>query len=217
MAIVYFVTGKHQLKRKGHQRKTGIGSVKKMLSKILDHQTKGDLTKLTKPHGSGPYSDQKLVCVPDSSPVCLEFCTFWITLLHPYPVLDVWTVRLCGSSPLQPPAFYLDAVKDEIYSLELPTCVDKLIDLAIRVDSRLQILSPCKWDEHTDLSNVPREYLDLKGVFSKSRAASLPLLRSYDCAIDLLPDHMDRLSNSALPRRYWKATLVKLSPVARYL
>ncbi len=42
-------------------------------------------------------------------------------------------------------------------------------------------------DEHMDLSNVPSEYLDLKGVFSKSRAASLPPHRPYDCAIDLLP------------------------------
>ncbi len=37
-----------------------------------------------------------------------------------------------------------------------------------------------------DLSNVPIEYLDLKGVFSKSRAASLPPHCPYDCAIDLL-------------------------------
>ncbi len=42
-------------------------------------------------------------------------------------------------------------------------------------------------DEHMDLSNVPSEYCDLKGVFSKSRAASLPPHRPYDCAIDLLP------------------------------
>ncbi|KAI2666212.1 Transposon Tf2-6 polyprotein [Labeo rohita] len=42
-------------------------------------------------------------------------------------------------------------------------------------------------NEHMDLSNVPCEYLDLKGVFSKSRAASLPPHRPYDCAIDLLP------------------------------
>ncbi len=38
-----------------------------------------------------------------------------------------------------------------------------------------------------DLSNMPAEYLDLKEVFSKSRAASLPPHRPYDCAIDLLP------------------------------
>ncbi len=42
-------------------------------------------------------------------------------------------------------------------------------------------------DEQMDLSNVPSEYLDLKRVFSKSRAASLPPHRPYDCAIDLLP------------------------------
>ena len=41
--------------------------------------------------------------------------------------------------------------------------------------------------EAADLSNVPAEHLDLKEVFSKSRAASLPPHRSYDCAIDLLP------------------------------
>ncbi len=41
-------------------------------------------------------------------------------------------------------------------------------------------------DEHMDLSNVPSEYRDLKGVFSKSRAASIPPHRPYDCAIDLL-------------------------------
>lgn len=43
-------------------------------------------------------------------------------------------------------------------------------------------------DDHTDLSNVPREYLNLKGMFSKSLAASLPLHRPYDCAINLLSD-----------------------------
>ncbi len=34
---------------------------------------------------------------------------------------------------------------------------------------------------------MPKQYLDLKEVFSKSRAASLPLHRPYDCAIDLVP------------------------------
>ncbi|KAI2642383.1 Transposon Tf2-9 polyprotein [Labeo rohita] len=38
-----------------------------------------------------------------------------------------------------------------------------------------------------NLSNVPKEYLDLKEVFSKSRAASLPPHHPYDCAIDLVP------------------------------
>ncbi len=50
-----------------------------------------------------------------------------------------------------------ESIKDEIYSLELPTGVDKLIDLAIQLDTRLRqrgqrtprrlswILSLCKW------------------------------------------------------------------------
>lgn len=42
-------------------------------------------------------------------------------------------------------------------------------------------------EEFPDLSAVPSEYLDLKAVFSKSRASSLPPHRPYDCAIDLLP------------------------------
>ncbi len=51
----------------------------------------------------------------------------------------------------------------------------------------LALHNPHIKDEHGDLSNVPSEYLDLKGVFSKSRAASLPPHRPYDCAMDLLP------------------------------
>ena len=42
-------------------------------------------------------------------------------------------------------------------------------------------------EKAVDLSNVPTEYQDLKEVFSKSRAASLPPHRPYDCAIELLP------------------------------
>ncbi len=38
-----------------------------------------------------------------------------------------------------------------------------------------------------DLTGVPAEYYDLRAVFSKSRATSLPPHRPYDCAIDLLP------------------------------
>nr|XP_008292586.1 PREDICTED: transcription factor 7-like 1-B [Stegastes partitus] len=41
--------------------------------------------------------------------------------------------------------------------------------------------------ESQDLSNVPSEYMDLKQVFSKDKACSLPPHRPYDCAIDLLP------------------------------
>ncbi len=42
-------------------------------------------------------------------------------------------------------------------------------------------------DEAVNLSNVPKEYLDLREVFSKSRAASLLPHHPYDCAIDLVP------------------------------
>ncbi|KAI2648698.1 Transposon Tf2-9 polyprotein [Labeo rohita] len=47
--------------------------------------------------------------------------------------------------------------------------------------------SPHAPEKAADLCNVPAEYLDLKEVFSKSRAASLPPHRPYDCAIELLP------------------------------
>ncbi|KAG1967775.1 retrotransposable element [Pimephales promelas] len=143
-----------------------------------------------------------------------------------------------------------DHVQKEIYALDLPTTLNGLIDLALRVDARLSrverrttstrtfgemdvqrssgrdVVSPvndhepmqvgrarlsreererrrsqglCLYcggtghyayscpEEAGDLSNVPAEYLDLKEVFSKSRAASLPPHRPYDCAIDLLP------------------------------
>ncbi len=58
--------------------------------------------------------------------------------------------------------------------------------------------------ERGDLSNVPSEYLDLKGVFSKSRAASLPPHCPYDCAIDLLPGTSPtkgRLYSLSAPKR----------------
>ncbi|XP_059363015.1 uncharacterized protein LOC132101812 [Carassius carassius] len=41
--------------------------------------------------------------------------------------------------------------------------------------------------DDADLSGVPEEYCDLRQVFSKSRAVSLPPHRPYDCAINLLP------------------------------
>ncbi len=45
-------------------------------------------------------------------------------------------------------------------------------------------------DEPGDLSGVPEEYLDLRVVFSRSRATSLPPHRPYDCSIDLLQGTM---------------------------
>ena len=41
--------------------------------------------------------------------------------------------------------------------------------------------------EPAELSLVPAEYLDLQEVFSKSRAASLPPHRPYDCSVELQP------------------------------
>ncbi len=42
-------------------------------------------------------------------------------------------------------------------------------------------------EEPVSLADVPEAYHDLRTVFSKSRASSLPLHRPYDCAIELLP------------------------------
>ncbi|KAI2646142.1 Transposon Tf2-9 polyprotein [Labeo rohita] len=42
-------------------------------------------------------------------------------------------------------------------------------------------------EEEMDLSRVPSCYHDLRAVFSRSQAVSLPPHRPYDCAIDLLP------------------------------
>lgn len=59
-------------------------------------------------------------------------------------------------------------------------------------------------DEAVNLSNVPEEYLSLKEVFSKSRAASLPPHRPYDCAINLVPGMSPpkgRLYSLSVPER----------------
>lgn len=42
-------------------------------------------------------------------------------------------------------------------------------------------------EEPGDLTGVPEEYHDLRAVFSRSRATSLPPHRPYDCSIELLP------------------------------
>lgn len=61
--------------------------------------------------------------------------------------------------------------------------------------------------EFPDLSMVPEVYLDLKEVFNKARATSLPPHRPYDCAIELLPGTAPpkgRLYSLSIPER--KAT-----------
>uniref|UniRef100_A0A3B3I3Y3 ribonuclease H n=1 Tax=Oryzias latipes TaxID=8090 RepID=A0A3B3I3Y3_ORYLA len=58
--------------------------------------------------------------------------------------------------------------------------------------------------ETIDLSNIPECYHDLKLVFSKSKAASLPPHRPYDCAINLLdgaPLPKGRLFNLSGPEK----------------
>ncbi len=59
---------------------------------------------------------------------------------------------------------------------------------AVCLRSALPVI-PCNptLSEFPDLSEVPPEYMDLKEVFNKTRASSLPPHRPYDCAIDLLP------------------------------
>ncbi|KAL0150708.1 hypothetical protein M9458_054012, partial [Cirrhinus mrigala] len=42
-------------------------------------------------------------------------------------------------------------------------------------------------EEPGDLSGVPREYHDLRAVFSRSRSATLSPHRPYNCSIDLIP------------------------------
>lgn len=42
-------------------------------------------------------------------------------------------------------------------------------------------------EEPPDLSHVPPEYRNLRQVFNKSKALSLPPLTSYDCSIELFP------------------------------
>ncbi len=59
-------------------------------------------------------------------------------------------------------------------------------------------------DEPGDLSGVPEEYLDLRVVFSRSQATSLPPHRPYDCSINLLPGTMPprgRLYSLSAPER----------------
>ncbi len=69
-------------------------------------------------------------------------------------------------------------------------------------------------DEPVSLADVPEAYHDLRAVFSKSRASSLPPHRPYDCAIDLLPGtsppkgHLYSLSRREAMERYIHDSLV---------
>lgn len=57
----------------------------------------------------------------------------------------------------------------------------------LRVAHATQSPVPLPTEEFPFLSSVPPEYLDLKLVFSKTRATTLPPLCPYDCAIELPP------------------------------
>ncbi|XDV37137.1 hypothetical protein PO909_006790 [Leuciscus waleckii] len=70
-------------------------------------------------------------------------------------------------------------------------------------------------EEPVNLSNVPPEYLDLKEVFSKSRAASLPPHRPYDCAIDLLPGYIVSSEGIRMDPEKVKAVVEWPSPDSR--
>ncbi|XP_073693997.1 uncharacterized protein [Garra rufa] len=70
-------------------------------------------------------------------------------------------------------------------------------------------------EKAADLCNVPAEYLDLKEVFSKSRAASLPPHRPYDCAIELLPGYIVSSEGMRMDPEKVKAVVDWPSPDSR--
>ena len=68
-----------------------------------------------------------------------------------------------------------------------------------------------------DLTEVPSEYHDLKEVFSKDRASSLPPHRPYDCRIDLMPGAplpTSKLYNISKPEREAMETYITESLAA---
>ncbi len=80
------------------------------------------------------------------------------------------------------------------------SCHVKCLVSAMPVVSSVSVFQ----EEPGDLSGVPEEYHDLQAVFSRSRAASLPPHRPYDCSIDLVPGSMPprgRLYSLSAPER----------------
>lgn len=70
---------------------------------------------------------------------------------------------------------------------------------------------------YPDLSKVPDLYHELKEVFNKVRAMSLPPHRPYDCAIDLLPGtipHRGRLFSLRQRKKLCRATLMTVLQLA---
>lgn len=52
---------------------------------------------------------------------------------------------------------------------------------------RSAVVVPSAPEETPDISQIPTEYQDLQGVFSKFCASAIPPHCPFDCAIDLLP------------------------------
>ncbi|KAG1938716.1 retrotransposable element [Pimephales promelas] len=77
---------------------------------------------------------------------------------------------------------HIDWSLSSILSWKLSCHVDCLVS-AVPPVSSVSVFQ----EEAGDLSGVPEEYHDLREVFSRSRATSLPPHRPYDCGIELLP------------------------------
>lgn len=77
---------------------------------------------------------------------------------------------------------HINWVRSTILSWSL-SCHGNCLVSAIPAVSSVSVFQ----EEPGDLTGVPEEYHDLRAVFSRSRAVSLPPHRPYDCSIDLLP------------------------------
>ncbi len=93
----------------------------------------------------------------------------------------------------------IDWVKGSVHSWNLSCHVNCLVS-AVPAVSSVSVFQ----EEPGDLFGVPEEYHDLRAVFSRSRATSLPPHRPYDCSIELLPGTMPprgRLYSLSAPER----------------
>ncbi len=93
----------------------------------------------------------------------------------------------------------IDWVKGSVHSWNLLCHVNCLVS-AVPAVSSVSVFQ----EEPGDLFGVPEEYHDLRAVFSRSRATSLPPHRPYDCSIELLPGTMPprgRLYSLSAPER----------------
>ncbi len=106
----------------------------------------------------------------------------------------------------------IDWVKGSIHSWNLSCHVNCLVS-AVPAVSSVSVFQ----EEPGDLFGVPEEYHDLRAVFSRSRATSLPPHRPYDCSIELLPGTMPprgRLYSLSAPGGLWRTTLQSPLPLA---